>query len=116
MPDTAKSYGIDPLDPMRSAEGAGRMMGDLMKRYDGDLNIGACWLQFGAAVILRKRALNMPEETGDYMSRCCWKITSNLHKAIPPLLRMPRLIIRNLPQAEPVGLFCSVELPERYCC
>ena len=30
MPDTAKQYGIDPLDPIQSIDGAGRMMREML--------------------------------------------------------------------------------------
>ena len=38
MPSTAKAYGINPLDPEQSAEGAARMFADLGKQYKGNWN------------------------------------------------------------------------------
>ena len=36
MPSTAKAYGINPLDPVESANGAARMLSDLGRQYRGN--------------------------------------------------------------------------------
>ena len=36
MPKTARAYGIDPLDPVQSAQGAARMLSDLGRQYRGN--------------------------------------------------------------------------------
>ena len=37
MPDTAKAYGIDPLDPVQASYGQAKMMADLAKQYNNDI-------------------------------------------------------------------------------
>lgn len=37
MPATAAQYGVNPMDPIDAAEGAGKLLSDLAKHYAGDL-------------------------------------------------------------------------------
>ena len=37
MPDTAKRYGVDPADPIQNIQGGIRMLSDLNRQYNGDV-------------------------------------------------------------------------------
>lgn len=73
MPDTAKEYGIDPLDPMQAAEGAARMNSDLIKKY-GDVGTALAAYNWGQGNVDRKGLQNMPQETQGYVSQIMGKI------------------------------------------
>ena len=74
MPDTARQYGIDPMNPIQSITGAGAMVGHLLSKYKGNLSnaMGAynwgegnidSWLKTGKGV----KGQPMPTETQNYM-------------------------------------------------
>lgn len=67
MPDTAKAYEIDPFDPYQSADGAARMYRDLLKQYNGDVELALAGYNWGSGNIQRKGMENMPEETRNYI-------------------------------------------------
>lgn len=69
MPKTAQAYGVNPFDPQSSAVGAARMYGDLLKQYDGDLNMALAGYNWGSGNIQRKGIENMPKETKDYIEK-----------------------------------------------
>lgn len=68
MPETAKQYGIDPLDPTQAAEGAARMNADMLKKYNGDIPSALAAYNWGSGNVDRKGLDNAPEETRNYIS------------------------------------------------
>ncbi|MFM0503967.1 lytic transglycosylase domain-containing protein [Paraburkholderia caffeinilytica] len=82
MPDTAKQYGLDdPYNLHDSAAAAARMMGDLMRKYKGDIRKALAGYNWGAGNVDRDIAQNgnqweshLPAETRNYLN----KITSAL--------------------------------------
>lgn len=76
MPETAKAYGIDPLDPMQSAEGAARMYADLSRQYNGDLPSMLAAYNWGSGNLAKQGMQNAPAETRDYIA----KITSAMQE------------------------------------
>lgn len=85
MPDTAKQYGLDdPYNLHDSAAAAARMMGDLMRKYKGDIRKALAGYNWGAGNVDRDIAQNgsqweshLPAETRNYLN----KITSALAKS-----------------------------------
>lgn len=68
MPDTAKAYGIDPTDPVQSAQGAARMYADLSKQYKGDLPSMLAAYNWGSGNLAKHGLENAPQETKDYIA------------------------------------------------
>lgn len=69
MPQTAKAYGIDPLDPLQSAVGAARMYGDLSKQFGGDVPSMLAAYNWGSGNLTKKGLQNAPKETRDYIAK-----------------------------------------------
>lgn len=69
MPETAKAYGINPLDPQQAAVGAARMYGDLSKQYSGDVPSMLAAYNWGSGNLAKKGMQNAPQETRDYISK-----------------------------------------------
>jgi hypothetical protein len=69
MPATAKQYGIDPLSPLQSAQGAAQMLGELNQKYGGSLPHVLGAYNFGQGNIDRKGLQAAPAETRDYISK-----------------------------------------------
>jgi hypothetical protein len=76
QPATARSYGIDPMDPRQAALGAAKMYSDLLEQYDGDLDMALAGYNWGSGNISRHGMEKMPEETRNYIK----KVTSMLPK------------------------------------
>ena len=74
MPATAAEYGIDPFDPMQSAQAQAKMMGGLLKKYQGDVPSALAGYNWGQGNVDRKGLDNAPAETRKYIA----KITSGL--------------------------------------
>lgn len=69
MPDTAKQYGINPLDPSESAVGAARMYSDLSKQYNGDVPSMLAAYNWGSGNLNKYGLANAPQETRDYINK-----------------------------------------------
>ena len=69
MPETAKQYGIDPLDPNQAALGAAKMNADLLSKYNGDLPSALAAYNWGQGNVDRKGLENAPEETKNYIQK-----------------------------------------------
>lgn len=69
MPQTAKAYGINPLDPQQAAVGAARMYGDLSKQFGGDVPSMLAAYNWGSGNLNKKGLQNAPKETRDYIQR-----------------------------------------------
>jgi soluble lytic murein transglycosylase-like protein len=84
MPATSKQYGLaDPFNLHDSADAASRMMGDLMKRYGGDIRKALAAYNWGQRNLDKDIAAHgsqwegyAPRETRDYIN----KITAALAK------------------------------------
>jgi hypothetical protein len=77
MGGTAKQYGLtDPFSLQDSANAAGRMLGDLMRKYHGNFEKAAAAYNWGAGNIDKDLAANgdqwkahLPRETRDYITK-----------------------------------------------
>lgn len=69
MPDTAKQYGIDPMNPQQSAQGAASYLGDLNKKYGGDLAKALAAYNWGPGNVDKKGLENAPSETQNYVTK-----------------------------------------------
>jgi hypothetical protein len=69
MPATAKQYGIDPLSPLQSAQGAAQMLGELKQKYGGSLPHVLGAYNFGQGNIDRKGLQAAPAETRNYIDK-----------------------------------------------
>jgi soluble lytic murein transglycosylase-like protein len=76
MPDTAKGYGIDPMDPAQASDAAGKMMSGLMAKYDGDYAKALAGYNWGGGNVdkaVKKYGDNWlahaPKETQDYIRK-----------------------------------------------
>lgn len=69
LPQTAKAYGINPLDPQQAAVGAARMYGDLSKQFGGDVPSMLAAYNWGSGNLAKKGMQNAPLETRNYIDR-----------------------------------------------
>ncbi len=69
LPQTAKAYGINPLDPQQAAVGAARMYGDLSKQFGGDVPSMLAAYNWGSGNLEKKGMQNAPQETRDYIDK-----------------------------------------------
>jgi hypothetical protein len=76
MPATAAEYGIDPFDPMQAAQAQAKMMGGLLKKYQGDVPAALAGYNWGQGNVDRKGMDNAPAETRNYIA----KITAGLQQ------------------------------------
>lgn len=74
MPDTAKQYGINPRDPLQSANGAAQYLFDLEKKYGGDTNKALAAYNWGPGNLDSTLAAHpkdwkkyLPDETRNYI-------------------------------------------------
>lgn len=74
MPATAKQYGIDPTDPAQAAKGAAAMLGDLSKKYDGDVPSMLAAYNWGQGNLDKHGIENAPPETKNYIK----KVSANI--------------------------------------
>ena len=75
MPKTAAQYGVDVNDWQSSANGAARLLSDLSKHYDGDVNKMLAGYNFGQGRVDAGEPL--PKETVDYIDKIKPNITQN---------------------------------------
>lgn len=74
MPDTAARYGVNPLDPKSAIDGQGRMMRDLLQKYNGDYKLALAAYNWGEGNVDNwiKSGANpaaMPQETRNYVQK-----------------------------------------------
>lgn len=76
MPDTAKQYGIDPYDPIASANAGPRYLYDLEKKYSGDLAKALAAYNWGEGNLDKDIGAHgkdwgrfAPKETQDYVRK-----------------------------------------------
>jgi len=69
MPATAAEYGIDPFDPMQAAQAQAKMMGSLLKKYQGDVPSALAGYNWGQGNVDRKGLDNAPAETRGYIAK-----------------------------------------------
>jgi hypothetical protein len=72
MDKTASAYGVaNPDDLAQSAEGAGHMFSDLLKRYGGNLQSAAAAYNYGMGNFEKAGGLGgrLPKETQDYIAK-----------------------------------------------
>lgn len=119
MPDTAKSYGIDPFDPTQAALGAARMYSDLNKQYKGDLPSMLAAYNWGSGNLAKHGIQNAPAETRDYINTIAGQIqnqapmqqvaqnTAQMNDASPAAAQMfsvtmpDGVVVENIPAGTP---------------
>jgi len=69
MPDTAAQYKVKVNDLNSEAEGAARMLSDLMKMTNGDLTATLAAYNWGIGNVQRRGIANMPAETRNYIPK-----------------------------------------------
>jgi soluble lytic murein transglycosylase-like protein len=77
MGPTAKQYGVtDPFDVRQAATGAGKYLGDLSRKYGGDVSKALAAYNWGPGNLDRDIAqngsnwqANLPRETKDYLNK-----------------------------------------------
>ena len=69
MPDTAAQYKVKVNDLNSEAEGAARMLSDLMKMTNGDLTATLAAYNWGIGNVQRRGIANMPAETRKYIPK-----------------------------------------------
>lgn len=77
QPATAGQYGIDPRDPNQAAQGAAMMLGDLSKKYNGDIPSMLAGYNWGQGNVDRHGLQAVPPETQKYIQQ----VTSRLPQA-----------------------------------
>ena len=68
MPATAKSYGIDPLNPQQAADAAAKELGSHYKRYEGDLQQTLAAWNWGSGNLQKQGIANAPKETRNFIT------------------------------------------------
>jgi hypothetical protein len=69
MPDTAKQYKVKVNDLNSEADGAARMLRDLLKSSNGDLQTALAAYNWGIGNVQRQGMGNMPAETRNYIPK-----------------------------------------------
>jgi hypothetical protein len=69
MPKTAKQYGVTVNDLGSEAEGAARMLSDLLKMTGGDLNKALAGYNWGIGNVQRRGMDKLPAETRNYIPK-----------------------------------------------
>lgn len=67
IPATAKAYGIDPYKPEEAAPAAAKMLGDLYRKYDGDVDKVVAGWNWGQGNVDRLGMKRAPRETRDFI-------------------------------------------------
>lgn len=104
MPETAKQYGINPLDPEQAAQGAARMYGDLIRKY-GDIKSALAAYNWGQGNVDRKGTQNAPAETQNYIE----KVLGGIGEFLVPSANAAEIETQQL---EPQGETIDVEMPD----
>jgi hypothetical protein len=68
MPATARSYGVDPRDPLQAAPAAAQELGSLHKKYDADLARTLAGWNWGQGNVDRKGMDRAPAETRNFIA------------------------------------------------
>ena len=69
MPATAKQYGVEVNNLESEAKGAAKMMSDLLKQYNGNLQMALAAYNWGSGNIAKQGIQNMPDETRNYIPK-----------------------------------------------
>ena len=78
MPATAASLGVDPLDPAQAVDGSARLLGQLLGRFGGRVDLALAGYNAGAGAVQRYGGVPPYPETRDYVARVTdyWKALS----------------------------------------
>jgi soluble lytic murein transglycosylase-like protein len=69
MPATAKQYGVEVNNLESEAKGAAKLMSDLLKQYNGNLQMALAAYNWGSGNIAKQGIQNMPDETRNYIPK-----------------------------------------------
>lgn len=69
MPATAEGRGVDPTDTQSSSTGAAEYLGELLQKYDGDLDKALGAYNWGQGNVDRKGLGKAPAETKNYIEK-----------------------------------------------
>lgn len=83
MPGTAKRFGIDPHDPFEAARGAEQYLGQLYKRYDGDVKKTLAGYNWGEGNVDKQGIANLPAATEGYLGKVLGYLSPKSAEAAP---------------------------------
>jgi len=70
MPSTAGELGVtNPFDPWQNIEGGTRYLGEMVRRFDGDLRLGLAAYHAGPGSVRRHRGMPPYHSTRQYVAR-----------------------------------------------
>lgn len=69
MDPTARQYGVDPFNPVSSAIGAARMLGDLNRQFGGNVPLALASYNWGIGNVKNKGMSRAPKETRGYIDK-----------------------------------------------
>lgn len=69
MPATARSLGVDPLDPTEAVDGAARLLKDLLSRFDGRVDLALAGYNAGPGAVRTHGGIPPYPETQTYVRR-----------------------------------------------
>jgi len=69
MPATARHYHVDPLDPIASAKAAGFYLGELLKKYNGNVDKAIAAYNCGPGRINKDFPDSLPRQTKAYLAQ-----------------------------------------------
>jgi soluble lytic murein transglycosylase-like protein len=75
MPGTARSLGVDPLQPDQAVDGAARLLSGYLKTYSGRVDLALAAYNAGPGAVNRYDGVPPYRETQDYVQRVTsyWK-------------------------------------------
>lgn len=77
MPQTAKTLGVDPMNPEQNIDGGARYISDLMKRYGGDTSKALAAYNAGPGNVDKYGGVPPFAETQDYVRRIMGHLTGD---------------------------------------
>jgi hypothetical protein len=104
MPDTAKQYKVKVNDLNSEADGAARLLRDLLKSSNGDLQTALAAYNWGIGNVQRQGMGNMPAETRNYIP----KVLSFMGGNQAPVAAAPAAPVKSVTQAVATGTATDV--------
>ena len=104
MPDTAKQYKVKVNDLNSEADGAARLLRDLLRSSNGDLQTALAAYNWGIGNVQRQGMDKMPAETRNYIPR----VLSFMGGAPAATAAAPAPAVQSVPQAVATGTATDV--------